>query len=68
MNRWAQARVCIHKATLHKKVNCAADAVIWAEQQLVAIPEWLLKDQIARLDQEGQFESLAAWESYSPGL
>ena len=38
--------------------TCAADAVIWAEQQLVAIPGWLLKDQNARLDQEGQFTSL----------
>ncbi len=38
--------------------TCAADAVIWAEQQLVAIPGWLLKDQNARLDQEGQFASI----------
>jgi hypothetical protein len=37
--------------------NCAGgecDAVIWAEQQLVAIPGWLLEYQNARLDQEGQ--------------
>jgi hypothetical protein len=34
--------------------NCAADAVIWAEPQLVAIPGWLLKYQNARLNQEGQ--------------
>ncbi len=52
-----ESRVCIHKATLHKKVNCAADAVIWAEHQLVAIPGWLLKCQNARLDQEGQLTS-----------
>ena len=26
------------------------DAVIWAEQQLLAIPGWLLKDQNARLE------------------
>ncbi len=52
-----ESRVCIHKATLHKKVNCAPDAVIWAEQQLVAIPGWLLKYQNARLDQEGQLTS-----------
>jgi hypothetical protein len=32
----------------------AADAVILAEQQLVAIPEWLLEYRNARLDQEGQ--------------
>jgi hypothetical protein len=36
---------------------CNADAAIWAEQQLVAIPGWLLEDQNARLDQEGQFAS-----------
>jgi hypothetical protein len=28
---------------------------IWAEQQLVAIPGWLLKDQNARLEHEGPF-------------
>jgi hypothetical protein len=28
-----ESRVCIHKATLRKKINCAADAVIWVEQQ-----------------------------------
>jgi hypothetical protein len=33
---------------------CAADAVIWDEQQLIAIPGWLLKYQNTRLDQEGQ--------------
>ncbi len=39
---------------------CDTDAVIWAEQQLLAIPGWLPKDQNARLeeeDQEGQSES-----------
>jgi hypothetical protein len=34
------------------------DAANWAEQQLVAIPGWLLEDQNARLDQEGQFASI----------
>jgi hypothetical protein len=29
--------------------NCAADVVIWAEQQLVAIPRWLLHYQNARM-------------------
>jgi hypothetical protein len=38
--------------------NCTSDAVIWAEQQLVAIPGWLLKYQNARLDQEGQLTSI----------
>jgi hypothetical protein len=36
---------------------CAADAEIWAEQQLVPIPGWLLKYQNARLNQEGQLTS-----------
>jgi hypothetical protein len=39
-------------------VVCAADAAIWAAQQLVAIPGWLREDQNARLDQEGQFASV----------
>jgi hypothetical protein len=38
--------------------NCTAYAVIWAEQQLVAIPGWLLEYQIARLDQEGQLATI----------
>jgi hypothetical protein len=38
--------------------RCAADAAIWAEQQLVAIPGWLHEDQNARLDQEGHFASI----------
>jgi len=47
--------------------GCAADAVIWAGQQLAAIPGWqqlavipgwLLKYQNARLDQEGQLTSI----------
>ena len=37
---------------------CAADAAIWAEQQLVAILGWLCEDQNARLDQEGQLASI----------
>jgi hypothetical protein len=37
---------------------CATDAAIWAEQQLVAIPGWLLEEQNARLDQEEQFASI----------
>ncbi len=32
--------------------NCAADAAIWAEQLLVAIPGWLREDQNARLHEE----------------
>ncbi len=38
--------------------GCAADAVIWAGQQLAAIPGWLLKYQNARLDQEGHLTSI----------
>jgi hypothetical protein len=37
---------------------CVADAVIWAERQLVAIPGWLLKYQNARLDQERKLASI----------
>jgi hypothetical protein len=33
------------------------DAVILAEQQLIAIPRWLLKYENVRLDQEGQLTS-----------
>jgi hypothetical protein len=35
-----------------KYCNCAADAAIWTEQQLVAIPGWLREDQNARLHEE----------------
>jgi hypothetical protein len=45
---------------------CAADAAIWAEQQLVAIPGWLREDQNARLHQEGQLVSMK--EPRSPQL
>ncbi len=38
--------------------TCAADAEIWAEQHLVAIPGWLLKYQNARLDHKGQLTSI----------
>jgi hypothetical protein len=38
---------------------------IWAEQQLVAIPGWLLEDQNARLDQEGQLASIKEPRSLS---
>jgi hypothetical protein len=31
----------------------AADASIWAEHQLVAIPGWLREDRNAKLDREG---------------
>ncbi len=36
----------------------ATNAAIWAEQQLVAIPGWLLVDPNAILHQEGQFASI----------
>ena len=45
----------LHKIFIHK---CAADAVIWAEQQLVVIPGWLLQYQNAKLVQEGQLTSI----------
>ncbi len=38
--------------------RCAADAAIWAEQQLVAIPGWLYEDPNARLHQEKRFASI----------
>jgi hypothetical protein len=38
--------------------SCAADAAIWAEQQLIAIPGWLREDQNARLHQEEHFASI----------
>ncbi len=45
----------LHKIFIHK---CAPDAVIWAEQQLVVIPGWLLQYQNAKLVQEGQLTSI----------
>jgi hypothetical protein len=36
----------------------AADAAIWAEQQLLAIPGWLREDQNARLHQEEHLASI----------
>jgi hypothetical protein len=38
--------------------RCAADAAIWAEQQLVAIPGLLREDQNARRHQEEHFASI----------
>jgi hypothetical protein len=40
------------------KAICAADAAFWAEQQKVAIPGWLRKDQNERLHQEEHFASI----------
>jgi hypothetical protein len=46
----------LHYMALKAQVCCGC--CIWAQQQLVAIPGWLLEDQNARLDQEGQFASI----------
>ncbi len=42
------------RAQMFTLQTSAADAAIWAEQQLVAILGWLCEDQNARLDKEGQ--------------